>query len=96
MSNKKKIAKFLRVEAAKLPPEEYQAYHKYWKMEYHQDGDQAYPVYGEIGTHKVSHSRRLRRLYYKHGIEAVNKYFSDRGFKLIPKDEHIKEVVGEW
>ena len=87
MSNKKKVAKFLRQEAAKLAPEEYKAYHKYFKMEYHQDGDQAYPVYGEIGTHAVNHSRRLKRIFNKEGIEGVNRYFEARGFKLIKKSE---------
>mgnify|MGYP001617911213 CR=1 FL=1 len=93
MGSKKKIAKFLRIEAAKLPGEEYKAYHKYWKMEYHQDGDQAYPVYGEIGKHKVNHARRLKRLYIKHGKEAVSKYFSDRGFLLVPKDESHNQTT---
>lgn len=93
MSNKKKIAKFLRIEAAKLPPEEYTAYHKYFKMEYHMDGEQAIPVYGEMRKHPVQHWRRLKRLYFKHGKEAVSKYFSDRGFKLIPKDESNNQVT---
>lgn len=86
MGTKKKIAKFLRQEAAKLPPELYKAYHKYSTIQYHKDGDQAYPVYGEVESHKVNHARRLKRLYKKHGKEAIDKYFGDRGFKLIPKD----------
>lgn len=92
MSNKKKIAKILRQEAAKLAPEQYQAFHRYFKMEYHKDGDQAYPVYGEIGVHEVNHGRRLKRLFKKHGKEGVDKYFNDRGYKLIPKDESNSET----
>ncbi len=56
-------------------------------MEYHMDGEQAIPVYGEMEKHKVQHWRRLKRLYFKHGKEAVEQYFNSRGFKLIPKDE---------
>lgn len=86
MGNKKKIAKFLREEAKKLPPEEYTAYHKYFQVQFHKDGDQAYPVYGELGKHPVNHARRLKRLFIKGGKKLVDQYFNDRGFKLVPKD----------
>jgi len=92
MGTKKKIAKFLRQEAAKLPLELYKAYHKYSTIQYHKDGDQAYPVYGEVESHKVNHARRLKRLYKKHGKEGIDKYFGDRGFKLIPKDEFREDT----
>lgn len=92
MGTKKKIAKFLREEGKKLPPEEYTAYHKYFKIEFHKDGDQAYPVYGELGKHPVNHGRRLKRLYKKHGKKAVDEYFNQRGFKLVPKDELSVQV----
>lgn len=87
MGNKKKIAKFLRKEAEKLPLETYKAFHKYSTIQYHKDGDQAYPVYGEMEHHKVNHARRLKRLYQKYGKAGVDKYFNDRGFKLVPKDD---------
>jgi len=93
MGNKKKIAKFLREEGKKLTPEVYQAFHRYNTMEYHQDGDQAYPVYGEIGHHNVNHGRRLKKIYQKEGIKGVNKYFEDRGFKLISKNEPNSETT---
>lgn len=92
MSTKKRIAKFLRKEAEKLAPEQYQAFHRYFKMEYHKDGDQAYPVYGEIGHHEVNHGRRLKKLYQKYGKAGVDKYFNDRGFKLVSKDEYNNEA----
>lgn len=93
MSTKKRIAKFLRKEAEKLAPEQYQAFHRYFKMEYHKDGDQAYPVYGEIGTHEVNHGRRLKKLYQKYGKAGVDKYFNDRGFKLVSKDESNNTAI---
>jgi hypothetical protein len=94
MGNKKKISKFFRTEAAKLAPETYEAYHKYPTIQYHMDGEQAIPVFGEMELCKVNHARRLRKLYKKHGKEAVDKYFNDRGFKLVPKEAQ-KEVTEE-
>lgn len=87
MGNKKKLAAFFRKEAAKLAPETYKAYHKYSTVQYHKDGDQAYPVYGEIGTHEVNHARRLKRIYEKEGLDGVTKYFEARGFRLEKKED---------
>lgn len=88
MATKKKLAKFFRREAAKLPPETYKAYHKYSTIQFHQDGDQAYPVYGEMKEHLVNHSRRLKRLFKRYGKQAVDEYFNKRGFKLVSQEEY--------
>jgi len=95
VGNKKKIAKFLREEGKKLPDEEYTAFHRYSTIQYHQDGDQAYPVYGEMEKHKVNHGRRLKRLFKKHGKPAVDSYFEKRGFKLVNKEEFNNLKNGE-
>lgn len=86
MSNKKKIAKFLREEAKKLAPEQYTAYHKYYIPQKTEHEGKSIIVYGEMETHDVNHARRMRKIYQKEGVKGVNKYFEKRGFKLIPKD----------
>ena len=87
MGNKKKIARFLREEGKKLPLEVYEAYHKYLQPQRVEHEGEIKLVFGEVEKHKVNHGRRLKKLYQTYGKAGVDKYFSDRGFKLIPKNE---------
>ena len=95
MGNKKKIAKFLREEGKKLPVETYEVYNKYFEVQFEEKDGEKIPVFGEIEKCKVNHGRRLKRLYMKHGKEAVDAYFNARGFKLVNKDERENMEASE-
>lgn len=92
MSNKKRIATWLKKQAEILPEETYIAYHKYNKpiWEKMEDGNIGL-VGGEAENHLVNHGRRLKRIFDREGKAGVDKYFEDRGFKLIKnkKDDSI-------
>jgi len=88
MSNKKKVSTWLKKQAEILPVETYIAFHKYYKPEWHKMEDGSIGlVGGEAENHPVNHSRRLKKIFKREGIKGVNKYFLDRGFKLVKKKE---------
>jgi len=94
MGNKKKIATFLREEAKKLPPEFYSAHQKYVEPQIMEHEGERKLVFGEIGKFPVNHGRRLKRIYTKYGKAGVDKYFSDRGFKLVSKETDGESSAG--
>lgn len=93
MGNKKKIAKFFREEGKKLEPEVYVAFHKFSEIRYVNTAEEGQPedvnpVMGYTMQHQVNHGRRLKRLYKKYGKKEVDKYFNQRGFTLVEREEN--------
>lgn len=86
MGKRKSVITWLRKQSEVLPQETYLAFHKYFKPEWQkmEDGNIG-RVNGEAEHHPVNHARRLKRIFKKEGKKGVDKYFLDRGFKLIKK-----------
>lgn len=69
----KRIIKLIKKEAKRiLPPETYFYVAKYAIPQQGEDGK--YRV-GEIAQNSVNHGRRLKRIYKRYGLAAVQAYF---------------------
>lgn len=80
---RKKVLRWLSRTASMLPEDTYKAFHKYASpmTAYNDDGTKTLHV-GYLGTHPINHKRRMKRLYDKYGLIAVDAYLRSYGFMI--------------
>lgn len=85
-TRRKTILKWLRKISESIPKEDYKAYHKYHEpqLEEAEDGKMVWRM-GFLGTHPVSHYRRMKTLYDRIGMRGVENYLLSKGLKLVDK-----------
>jgi len=83
----KHLIRLLKKEAKKLPEETYFAIDLFYKPQLLNGEFKR----GLIKEYKVNHGRRVKKLYKKYGIHAVNAYFYVKG-QLVQKEETKKDA----
>ncbi len=89
----KKIVQLLKREAKKLPEQTYFALEKYYKPRF-DDKSGEWKV-GEVVEHKINHGRRVKKIYKKWGMQAVNAYFYVKGQLIQQKQSKNEENSNE-
>lgn len=89
MATKKKVAKWIREQTKKLPPDTYEAGMKLAQPKWEEEKDEEGKVVarrfiiGDWGKFPVNHARRAKRAYKREGQKGLSAYFLKYGFKLI-------------
>ena len=81
----KTVYKWLRKQCSKLPPETYKAFHKYIEpiKEINKEEGGGFTLRtGYLEDHPVNHYRRCKKLFKQNGLEAVSKYFLQKGYEM--------------
>jgi hypothetical protein len=82
-TKRKRVLRFIRKAAESLPEKTYKAYHKYASplYTYNEDGSKSVSL-GYLQDHPINHARRMKRLYDRHGLIAVDAYLRFYGHMI--------------
>ena len=87
----KKIIQLLKREAKKLPRDTYYAIETFGKPQFDEKSGEWKK--GIVVEHEVNHGRRVKKIYKKWGMPAVNAYFYVKGQMM--QQQQLKEKTNE-